>query len=242
MTDETFTELVDLYLDKEISERDLARLTAELSANAQRRQLFVERSRLHKAMQLALDPHLRSSGGRAVSKSARLPVLRWMTGAGLAASLAFGLVFLFSPQSNDRGSAVSGSGGDQAEVLVADSSASDVLQQALSDWSSEAELRRFASRQQQGLANERASLAAQLRLMGLRPELTPRDKELHEVNLAATRPEPTRSQAQLLSELQRHSVMPDLRILRESFDESEQSDAGAHAYGGGFQSSLTSFR
>jgi hypothetical protein len=242
MTDETFTELVNLYLDEEISGEDLARLKEALSVSARRKEVFVERKRLHKAMQLALNPSENPSEVVAAQTSsggdgrAAFP-FRWFLGTGIAASLVIGALF-FLPFSLDREKLGSPTG----DVELASASAADFLEQALSKWGSDAELKRYASRQEKGLANERASLAAQLRLMGLRPELTPSDKELRAVNLAELESKPRRSQAELLTALQRHSVMPEARILRYDVKAGNPVESERQAYSGGFQSSLTSFR
>ena len=58
MTEDKFTELVNLYLDKEISECGLAQLKSELAANAKRKYDFVRRCRMHQAMRMALNPQL----------------------------------------------------------------------------------------------------------------------------------------------------------------------------------------
>lgn len=240
MTEETFTELVDLYLDEEISESDLKRLKSEVSADSQRRKIFVERKRLHMAMQLALNPQLSAGSGSGVFQKCVRPspsAFGWFIGTGLAASLAFALVFFAATLSERTDATAFGAG-----PVTADTSASDFLDQALSKWSSDAELKRYATRQQQGLTNERASLAAQLRLMGLRPELTPQDKELKTIDLSALQTEPSRSQAELLTALQRHSVMPEARILQFDAQSDFRTEAESQSYGGGFQSSLISFR
>ena len=52
MTDEKFTELVNLYLDKEISDQGIAALKRELETNTERKAEFTERCRLHQAMRL----------------------------------------------------------------------------------------------------------------------------------------------------------------------------------------------
>ena len=233
MTDETFTELVNLYLDGEISETDLTRLKKELAINTRRRQLFAERNRLHRAMRLALNPQTvdrkRSGGFPRFS--------RWFMGTGLAASLVLGWV-LFSPVLLDHGGNTSLS----IETGQAGASEQDWLEQILSDWSSEADLKRYASRQQRGLPNERASLAAQLRLMGLRPELTPQDKEFRPIDTAAHQSEPTRNQAELLNDLQRHALMPKTRILRSDANRSNYAEHAFTSYRSGFEASLTSFK
>ena len=239
MTDERFTELADLYLDGEISEKELTCLKKELSADAHRRDLFVERSRLHKAMELALDPQ---AVDRRHRQDRRRPVAfpqfsRWLLGTGLAASLVLGWV-LFSPAFWDHG-------GDSAffvEIDSAGASEQDLPNQVLSDWSTEADLKRYASRQHRMLENERASLAAQFRLMGLRPALTPPDKELQAITLPASQAEPTGRRAALLNKLQRHAVMPKARILRSDADWDSYAEDGFESYGSGFESSLISFK
>ncbi|NBB79035.1 MAG: hypothetical protein GVY36_06250 [Verrucomicrobia bacterium] len=233
MTEETFTELVNLYLDGEISEKDLSRLKSELAADAHRREVFVERNRLHKAMRLALNSQTLGRGQRVGFPR----FSRWLLGTGLAASLVFAWVF-FSPAFLDRG----GYGPLAVEVGSASDSEADVIEQALSDWSSEADLRRYASRQQRELANERASLAAQLRLMGLRPELTPENKTLRAIDRTALKAESTQSQAEVLNKLQRQAVMPKARILRSDADWNDRAEGSFNSYGGGFESSLISFR
>lgn len=252
MTEETFIELVDLYLDREITKEDLLRLKAELAVNADLRQLFLERSRLHKAMQMALNPQMRRKAQRA-QRAQKAPAagrsrasgfgqtpfggLRWFLGTGLAASLVFGWILFSSTSLMRSDSQPNAQGFSSVSEPI-----SDFVDEALSKWTSEADLKRYASRQERGLANERTSLAAQLRLMGLRPELTPQDKELRSIDLAALQSGPTRSQAELLTALQRHSVMPESRILR--YAEPVEADVGfpARTYGSGFQSSLISFR
>jgi hypothetical protein len=42
MNEEDFSELVNLYLDKEITERGLAQLKCELAANVERKDEFAE--------------------------------------------------------------------------------------------------------------------------------------------------------------------------------------------------------
>ena len=56
MNEEDFSELVNLYLDKEITERGLAQLKCELAANVERKDEFAEHCRMHQAMLLALNP------------------------------------------------------------------------------------------------------------------------------------------------------------------------------------------
>lgn len=238
MTDETFTELVNLYLDKEISEEDLARLQAELAIDPERQQSFRERCRLHRAMQLALNPGL-SQSQRA--RQARRPTgpspARWLSVAGLAASLivAFALIPILLTEQSE--SSLGGIGANPSGVSIP-----GVDSDYLLDEISLADVRRYASRHEKKLANHRASLAAQLRLMGLRPELIPQDKDLRPVDLAAIQPKPTRSQAELLTELQRQTVIPKPRILRMENTEGSNMAQGSQGYSSGFSASMVSFR
>ena len=271
MTEEKFTELVNLYLDKEISDCGLAELKAELAANAGRKAEFHERCRLHQAMRLALNPQTtkrrsrakrsrselsarpgrsaaanpRASSRRASRSASEAPRAtrveadggnhivfpRWILGSGLAACFLLGFVLL-SPVFRDTTSVASQPSleGVEADELVVEDPLDNI---------GRAELRRFASIQEQRNANRRASLAAQLRLMGLRPELTPEAKDLRSVSLAAIQPAaPSRSNADLLVEMQKITPIPTPQILRA------ESLGGEPAlrWPGGFQSSLASFK
>jgi hypothetical protein len=122
---------------------------------------------------------------------------------------------------------------------LADSDTEGVLEEDPLDTIGRAELRRFASVQEQKMANKSASIAAQLRLMGLRPEFTPAEKQLRAVNVAAVHsPRPSRSQAELLAELQQLSAMPMPQILRAESTSSESSVLSSSV----FLSSLASFK
>ena len=70
MTEQTFSELVNLYLDKEMSPEDLEALKAELQSNPERKDEFKERCRLHQAMRLAMrEPQVSSRKGSAIRSS-----------------------------------------------------------------------------------------------------------------------------------------------------------------------------
>ena len=115
----------------------------------------------------------------------------------------------------------------------------DLFEDDLLDRIGHQEIRRFANVQAQRKANQQASLATQLRLLGLSPELTPKKKQLRFISAAAAlRPEVVRDHAELLAEVQKMSAMPPPQILRV---ESMQSEASA-PWPGGFQSSLASFK
>ena len=271
MTEENFTELVNLYLDKEITERGLAQLKCELAANVERKDKFAEHCRMHQAMRIALNPqsskrrfkfwrHGSNSSSRSSRSSERglrtfsnmspqvesfstretnsshsahdvTTFPRWIMGAGFAASLALGFALLM-PVFRDN-SAVSSQPALKG-VEVGEMFETDPL-----DRIGQREIRRFANAQFQREANQRASLAAQFRLMGLSPELTPEEKQLRSISAAAAqRPEVVRDHAELLAEIQKISAMPPPQILRI---ESMQSEPTV-PWSGGFKSSLASFK
>lgn len=245
MTEEKFTELVNLYLDKEISQTELSDLKAELARNSKRKEEFTERCRLHQAMRMALDPESvkrghsgqRSQGVRPVALNTRVDervdvvhqgagIPRWILGSGLAASLLVGF-FVVPMAFQDESGEVAGV---DAEELVE----SDPL-----DEIGRRELIRFANIQEQRTENRRASLAAKFRLMGLQPELTPREKRLRTVSLAALEPKSSQpSQAELLEQMKNFSPIPKPRIL--SHDSSMMDNTPEWPVG--FQASLATFK
>lgn len=265
MTEEKFTELVNLYLDKEISQTELSDLKAELARNSKRKEEFAERCRLHQAMRMALDPESakrgrsrersrssgrssqrhssrsrpgsRSQGLRPVELNTRVDervdvvhqgagIPRWILGSGLAASLLVG--FFFVPMAfQDKSGEVAGV--DAEELVEADPL----------DEIGRRELLRFASIQEQRSVNRRASLAAKFRLMDLQPELTPREKRLRTVSLAALEPKSSQpSQAELLEKMKNFSPIPKPRIL--SHDSGMMDNTPE--WPAGFQTSLATFK
>ena len=271
MTEEKFTELVNLYLDKEISERGLAQLKCELAANVEREDEFADHCRIHQAMGMALNPQsskrrFRSwhTGSSSFSRSSHstqrgqrtFPNMspqaesfstretninhsahevttfpRWIMGTGFAASLALGFALLM-PVFRDN--SVVSSQTALKGVVVGEMFETNPL-----DRIGQREIRRFANAQFQREANQRASLAAQLGLMRLSPELTPEEKQLRSIIAAAAqRPEVVRDHAELLVEIQKISAMPPPQILRI---ESMQSEPTV-PWSGGFKSSLASFK
>lgn len=277
MTEDRFTELTNLYLDKEISEKQLVELKAELAVNSQRQAEFQERCRLHQAMRLALDSDSsqgrrttsrfplkagRRSGGRSGGRSdrerqgsrrrasSRVPPVsgarvnkpregtrrpvgfpRWVLGLGLVASAVMAFLFLSSVfRDHTQVAALPQFEGADTEDL----SPGDPL-----DAIGRTDLRRFATIQEQRAFNQRASLAAQLRLMGLRPEMTPQEKELRSVSLDALQPKVLRhSRSAMLQQLQSFSPMPAPQILRKVPGVVESLPK----WPAGFQSSLASFK
>lgn len=273
MTDKKFTELVNLYFDREISAEELEWLKSEIAACPERKRAFAERCRLDKAMRLALKPQRarrarsghagRSAAGRGRSSSSSsssrrsrsksragagptqysrfeasarsinggggaLP--RWVLGSGVAASLALGFLLL-TPVFRDTVApgALPALVGIEEEELQED----DPL-----DSLGRSGLRRYAAAQQQAEAKYHASLVAQMRLMGLRPELTPEDKELREVGLPAYyEPKHQVSQAELFQRIQAQKVMPEPALLRLN----EGKPGPAPAWSGAFEVSPVRF-
>lgn len=271
MNEEDFSELVNLYLDKEITERGLAQLKCELAANVERKDEFAEHCRMHQAMLLALNPQparrrfkFWRSGSNSSFRSSRSseqgprtfsnmsPQVesfstretnsnhsahdvstfpRWIMGTAFAASLALGFALLM-PIFLDTSA-------ESSQIALDDMEAEALVQADLLDLIGQRELRRFTNLQSQREANQQASLAAQLRLMGLSPELTPNENQLRSISMAASqRPEVFREHAELLAEIQKISAMPPPQILRV---ESMQSEPTA-PWSGGFKSSLASFK
>ena len=251
MTEEKFTELIDLYLDEEISKEDLKRLRAELAADPDRKQRFLERRCLHQATGLALAPETfggpskrrphakrrhRSSveSGRSHERSRRRvqrstgkqtlrtapnlpnPLPRWILGAGMAASLLIASVLL-RPIFRDslNGSWFSNLMPSQAsEAVIGD----DLLTEVRAS-----DLERY--QKIQARADQRqASLVAQMRLLGLRPELTPADKQLRAVEPSTLEPEQNEiSRAEHLARLQKLRPIPEPKLFRSKVTEVRSS-------------------
>lgn len=263
MTDEKFTELVNLYFDEEISASQFKELKSEIRVCPERKRAFAERCRLHKAMRMALRPEKsrrsrrssarsgsrrRSSSTRARSSSrssgssagmsryeqaartadvAQFP--RWILASGLAASVLIGLLLLppvFRDTTDPR-----------AQPELVGISEKDLEEDPLANLG-RSDLRRYAELQQRGEARRHASLIAQMRLMGLRPELTPENKELREVSLAAAyEPQQRVSQAELFQRIQAMKTMPEPQLLRYE----QSAGASEPSWSGAVEPSLVSF-
>ena len=271
MTEEKFTELVNLYLDKEISERGLAQLNCELAANVEREEEFAKHCRIHQAMRMVFNSQsskrrlkswhtgsnrssrssLSSQSGQrtfsnmspqAESFSTRETNInhsahevttfsRWIMGTGFAASLALGFALLM-PVFRDT-SAVS------SQPALKGVEVGQMVETYPLDRVGQREIRRFSNAQFQRETNQRASLAAQFRLMGLSPDLTPKEKQLWSISAAAAqRPEVVRYHTELLAEVQKISAMPPPQILSRDSMQSEPTVP----WSGVFKSSLASFK
>ena len=240
MTEDKFTELVNLYLDQEISDCGLAQLKSELAANAERKDDFAGSCRMHLAMRMALNPQSpkrsyefwRNESNSLSPSSYKVTTFpRWIMGTGFAAILALSFALLM-PVFQDTPAVSSQTTPNGVEV-------EDPFEDDLLDRIGHQEIRRFANVQAQLKANQQASLATQLRLLGLSPEFTPKKKQLQFISAAATlRPVVVRDHTELLAEVQKMTDMSPPQIFRV---ESMQSEASA-PWPGGFQSSLASFK
>jgi hypothetical protein len=240
MTEDKFTELVNLYLDKEISECGLAQLKSELAANAERKDDFDESCRMHLAMRIALNPQSpkrsyefwrNESNSLSPCSHKVITFPRWIMGIGFAVILALSFV-LVMPVFRET-PAVS------SQTIIKGVEVKDLFGVDLLDRIGHQEIQRFANVQAQRKANQQASLATQLPLLGLSSELTPKKKQLRFISAAAAlRPKVVHDHVELLAEVQKMSAMPPPQILRVESMQSEPSAPGS----GGFQSSLASFK
>lgn len=240
MTNEKFSELVNLYLDKEISSSELETLKAELATNADRKADFTERCRLDQAMRMALG--VPSSSRRSSTRSTRravpatcqsAPVAtfpRWILGAGLAASMAVGGFLLF-PTFTDttHASKQKLEGVEEGELVEKD----------LFEAVDRSDLKRFANTQQEAIQRA-ATIAAQLRLLGLRPEVTDCELTLQEVSYASTQPRVVvpRRRVVIFNQLKDYSPIPEPMILESA----DSRPARAAIWPSGFQTTLATFK
>lgn len=104
MKDHRFVELVNLYIDRQISPAEAAELESELQANPRRRQVYQQYCRMHRATQLVYEsfrheagreaPQAATQGGSLVRlEGARRRRDRWAYAfAGMAAAACVGLL------------------------------------------------------------------------------------------------------------------------------------------------------
>jgi len=259
MIEEKFSELVNLYLDKEISKSDLELLKRELNRNSERRGEFQERCHLHQAMRLALGApaapsstpranRSRSGGTRtrkmgsrsgarkmqrqlATHSGSTAPLPKWALGAGVAACLTIGGLLLspvFTVTTNISKGFSEGVGNSDF----------DRMDQVPLDLIKRSDLRRFADAQARRDRRRSASLAAELRLLGMSPDVAIAEVPLEEVNFASIQPRDTRQRRiEMLNQLQEYSPIPEHPILQSS-----QQNSALSAWPSGFQSSLASFK
>lgn len=105
MKDTRFTELVNLYIDRQISATEAAELEAELKADVRRRQTYQEYCRIHRATKLVFESFRENAGSPADSTPVQVGALarfenqqrqrrgRWIAAVGgLAAAACVALV------------------------------------------------------------------------------------------------------------------------------------------------------
>lgn len=163
MTDERFKELLNLFLDRELSPDEMKLLESEIARSESRRKEFEAACRLHHAMTCALTAEVAENEARCL-----LPRTRWLLGIGLAASFVIGGIFLVPamtevviPERLEREPSL-----NSTRIVFANEGVRLPTMQ-LTAWRES--LREPHSCQ---------SLAAEFRLMGLEPSLVPSDRPL----------------------------------------------------------------
>jgi hypothetical protein len=230
MNEEKFAELVNLYFDSEISSADFEWLQQELASNPTRKREFEARYRLHQAMRMALNPDAIAVsqsdgfGDFKVSQVARLSA--WILGSGLAACLSIGFVLLMPMIS----------GSSAAVALSAEANAAEELPEL-----EKSDMERFAA-VQRDTVRRRGSLAAQLRLLGLKPEMAPQERQLSGVDLVALRQreELRRREIDQIDQFKAFAPIPAPRLF-ESLERPVRVEQ-SQRWPAGFKASLASFK
>ncbi len=222
MNEAKFTELVNLYFDREISSAELELLREALAVSPTRKCEFDARYRLHQAMRMAVAPQalevaqFRELAAKKTTRASRLTV--WVLGSGVAACVTFGVVLL---RPVIRESASVATAEELAEVARSD-------------------MARFAATR--GPAeSRRGSLASELRLMGLTPEMAPAERQLRGVDVEALRQREARRQREIerMNQYKPYSAMPETQLFEHL--ERPVREPQAQRWPAGFQSSLASF-
>ena len=228
MKEAKFTELVNLYFDREISSVEIELLREELAVCPARKAELESRFQLHRAMCIAVAPEalkvaeFRVLAAKKTSQASRLTA--WLLGCGIAASVGAAFVLL-NPVIREASSVASAE--EHTEMLQAEMLRSD--------------MKRFAATQGTGAAR-RGSFASQLRLMGLTPELAPLEPQLSSVDLEALLQRETRRQREIdcINQYQAYSAMPEQRLF-EPLQQPTRELQPQQRWPAGFQSSLASF-
>lgn len=222
MNEAKFTELVNLYFDREISSVEIELVREELAACPTRRVEFEARYRLHQAMRMAVAPEalevaqFRELTARKTSQASCLTA--WVLGSGVVACVTLGFVLLRPVIREFSNVAI---GDELAEVARFDAA-------------------RFAAAQ--GPAESpRGSLTSHLRLMGLTPDMVPAERQLSSVDVDALRQREARRQDEIerMNQYQAYSAMPEMQLLE--LQERPTRESTAASWTTGFQSSLASF-
>jgi hypothetical protein len=222
MNEAKFTELVNLYFDREISSGEVELLREALAASPDRKREFEARYRLHQAMRMAVAPEaqevaqFRELIAEKTTRASRLTA--WVLGSGVAACVTFGVV-LFRPVLQESSSLAT---------------AEELTEVARSD------MKRFAATQEPA-QSRRGSLASELRLMGLTPEMAPAKRQLSGVDVEALRQREARRQLEIerINQYKAYSAMPEPRLF-ESLERPAR-EPQTQRWPAGFQSSLASF-
>jgi uncharacterized membrane protein YciS (DUF1049 family) len=223
MNNAKFTELVNLYFDREITSGDLEWLQQELAANPARKREFDARFRLHQAMRMAVASEaeqvtkFRELAARKATQASRLTAL--VFGSGLAACAVVGFIIL-NPVIRESDAVAS---------------ADEIAGLERSD------MQRFAVAQVQS-ESRRGSLASHLRLLGLTPNMAPADRQLSGVDHEALRQREAHRQYEIdrINQFKDFLAMPEPRLFESLNDDSVRA-AHPQRWPAGFKSSLASF-
>ncbi|GEM_PF-472284 len=223
MKESKFTELVNLYFDQEISSVEIKLLREVLAVCPVRKADFESRYRLHQAMRIAVAPEalkaaeFRILAAKNISQVSRLTAL--ILGFGITACVS--AVFILLRPVIQEVSSVAAIG-EQTEMLQSD-------------------MKRFATNS--GLDGaRRGSLASQLRLVGLTPELVPLEPQLSSLDLEALLQREAQRQLAIdrINRYRAYSVIPEQQFL-EPLQQPARDLPPQQRWPAGFQNSLASF-
>jgi len=223
MKESKFTELVNLYFDQEISSVEIELLREELAVCPARKAELESRYRLHQAMRIAAASEalemaeFRVLAAKKTSQASRLTA--WLFGFGVATCVSAAFVLL-RPVIREASSMTSAA--ELTEVLQSD-------------------MNRFAATQGT-VGSRRGSLASQLRLMGLTPELAPLEPQLSSVDVEALLQREARRQREIdrINQYQAYSAILEQRLF-EPLPSPTRERQSQQRWSAGFQSSLASF-
>lgn len=229
MIDRKFSELVNLYLDKEISDADLVLLKTELSDNPDRKVELQEICRMHHAMRIALsggdvEAYENEMAELLLSNSRTIKFSRWICGSGLAAAMAVVGVLVFPMLSTT--------------LQVAEQSTDELAGLEVPMFVIDQSDLRHSGNVQVVRRRVVIPLAAEMRLLGLHPEVITEENALSEVSFASTQPKDvTRRRVVLLNQLREYRPIPEPVILESG----RAKRSGSLSWPAGFQTSLASY-
>ena len=216
MNESKFTELVNSYFDQEITVAELECLRQELAKSPKRKHEFEVRYSLHKATCSALstgDTIVQQNGELVRRKTDRVKgVAIWLFGLGAAACFALSLVFsatIFHEPS--------------VEIRLSDVSLN------------KSDVERYIE-SQSAREQSRGSLASQLRLMGLSPDVLPAELQLKAIDSESLRQLEIRRQRAIesIDQYRAHSAFSKLQYPDTALSNHQRLPAG-------FRSSLASY-